>query len=1437
MAGRLIGEAYISILPQTDAFGAQTEAEVKKALAALKPTVDLRPVLNKAGLGAAEAQLKGVTDNVDLGVTIDQAKLASLKASIDAYLKNQTADIGVSISPVQLAAVKAGLDSVLNSGSMKIDTKAAVSSLTALRATVAELSGKLSGLRADVDDTAAEAQVAALQVKAEALDKALAKAGQNGATDFAPFEARMLAIQAAFEKISAARISLSDTAAVSALTGLARQAADLRAALDTFSVNVNDTAALAKIAALQAQAAALSRSLVLAPASADLAPFRAQLLGIAAAYDKLTAAQAAESGELKNQVDLWGQLGLAGPGSLIHITDILNASLPPMKLFGGALGMMFKSVTGNELPVFASHLVNVATSAHLTTEAAIEFAAIWGPAAIALTTFSAAAVPAVIAVYKQLVNMNTAAQATGQQFKSLATSSASVTAAVRPTVLEAFGIALYAVQNHSSNLAAAMHSLGQGIDQFAAKAAVAFDSKQAGTFFTQASNDALGLMNSFEQLGSIVGTLIKVVPGYAEVLLNFGNAGLTAAASVTRAMEPVIAIFLRLHGAILYGGLAGTAAAFGFSKIVSGATTAAEAMGAWAASNLAADSKVTEGIGKVLLGLDSLSGGPVLAGIALVAGAIAGIVIYLKASKSAADSFNSSIQSLVKNSSLSNLQSTLAAGITQTSAKYVDALKQVDAAHAVTAGGAANMQFHFTGINTAVQAATQAAGTYKAGLSQLTGQQQNVNDNLSQLAKQFGTTIPGALALANTAQITSNQLTASGASNYNTMAAQIGGAVAELKVMTAGTGTLNQALNALTVTQSSQLTSVQKVTGAWSTWIGIVTGGDSQFASFEQGLSTLTDEMAKGAAAGVKLTTTSGKLREDQILLGTALLGTSTSALAARQAFDSQVVSATQLYGTLQTMATASGNTAAAQVALTKAGRDLVAQLLPLAKGSQQATAEVYALAQIAGYGGVDSFQGLTRWLGNTRNAESDLNTQQTILTLTTANLTAAAKNLSNAVGQQVTEAEAQAIAKTANFQQATLNLSQAFNTSNGTASQLVQLYAGQFYESLIKAGTGADSARQQVDAFLTQLGATPGVVGTVNNALAKLPKNTQLNVTMSGNGYYTITENGQSFSISQGGLNSPHAAGGYISAGTGPTADDVPIRVSKGEYVVKAASVAKYGTGMMHAINEGKFASGGPVGSASVTALGPFATHMYSDFQSRFAASMVSAMTSALKSSEAAALAAAAAAGNAGAYQSTVIQVMKLLSIPMSDLAAIMRQMNTESGGNPTAVNKTDINAQNGTPSTGLMQVIAPTFDAYAGPFRNTGPFLNGVSVNPEANIYAGLNYAIHRYGMANLGSVLGQGHGYSAGGMVSEPVYGVGAYSHQPYSFAERGSEYVGPLSGAPGGGGMGGMNAYQAGRVIQLLEHQNRLLAQMPYSQAQALNQASATGVRRGYFATSG
>ncbi|OPG01599.1 lytic transglycosylase [Streptomyces sp. GKU 895] len=71
-----------------------------------------------------------------------------------------------------------------------------------------------------------------------------------------------------------------------------------------------------------------------------------------------------------------------------------------------------------------------------------------------------------------------------------------------------------------------------------------------------------------------------------------------------------------------------------------------------------------------------------------------------------------------------------------------------------------------------------------------------------------------------------------------------------------------------------------------------------------------------------------------------------------------------------------------------------------------------------------------------------------------------------------------------------------------------------------------------------------------------------------------------------------------------------------------------------------------------------------------------------------------------------------------------LYRNIMRESSGNPSAINNWDINAINGTPSIGLLQIIKPTFDAYHVAGTSWSQY------DPVANIVASANYAADKYG-----------------------------------------------------------------------------------------------------------
>lgn len=112
--------------------------------------------------------------------------------------------------------------------------------------------------------------------------------------------------------------------------------------------------------------------------------------------------------------------------------------------------------------------------------------------------------------------------------------------------------------------------------------------------------------------------------------------------------------------------------------------------------------------------------------------------------------------------------------------------------------------------------------------------------------------------------------------------------------------------------------------------------------------------------------------------------------------------------------------------------------------------------------------------------------------------------------------------------------------------------------------------------------------------------------------------------------------------------------------------------------------------------------------------------------------------------WRSTVNSALNKLGIySLANANRTLYQMKTESNGNPNAINNWDINAKNGTPSKGLMQVIDPTFRAYA-----RSPYNKNIW-DPMSNILASMRYALSRYG--SLASAY-RGVGYENGGLVTQ-------------------------------------------------------------------------------------
>jgi hypothetical protein len=197
------------------------------------------------------------------------------------------------------------------------------------------------------------------------------------------------------------------------------------------------------------------------------------------------------------------------------------------------------------------------------------------------------------------------------------------------------------------------------------------------------------------------------------------------------------------------------------------------------------------------------------------------------------------------------------------------------------------------------------------------------------------------------------------------------------------------------------------------------------------------------------------------------------------------------------------------------------------------------------------------------------------------------------------------------------------------------------------------------------------------------------------------------------------YAAGGFTGHGGKYTPAGI---VHAGEFVFPQEAVNKLGVGFLGSLAGLPGYSSGGYAPAEMMQVGKIAPTVHMDTSgvgSQFAAMIKGAQ---------AALAALAVGSGVERWRGTVDAVLRALGRSTSLDNGILSMIQHESGGNPNAINLTDSNARAGHPSQGLMQTIPSTFYAYAGPYASRG------ITDPFANVYAGVNYALHDYGASML-------------------------------------------------------------------------------------------------------
>lgn len=1219
-----------------------------------------------------------------------------------------------------------------------------------------QVKSALSGVEGEVPITAgtdkAKAQIADLRAYLTALTKR-AWAAHITAED-KQFQLEILRVinqlRALDKRTANPKVTLEGiTRAQTQMVGLDVQLDKIASRVAVAHIEIDDSDAEAKLALLITQIGALAYKVQNIAVGVSDPGTVARLTALKDVIDSLSSRSL--------QVNLQDSGALAAISTLAQDTAKAHTELAALVAVTEASGRAAQAAGGRwgflaaRVGVFGG--IAAIGGLHLLIDGIVEFLAVVIPATVALGAFVAAAAGPVSDLVHQWQTLNTVGLAMNRNLLPLGGTFSRIQAAVQPQVYALFGDALAVAGQKSSVFQRLVTQTGAALDQLASRAALALSSGGFNRFLQNAAPDLQKIGNAIGNVFGAFGNLLKTMPGYAEVLLNI-LVGLTHAFEILTG-NPIVQGLLRLglyaHGFFVYAGLAASAVtllgiplgalANRFSAVGADTLTAtsrldasagplARARAGWkdlasalpqvslfnswgsAASKVGSDVEQTAAktnIWQKALGL--LTKVPVWGWVALGAAALGGLVYLLVSASNKTNAWVIGLQNAVNNAqSFGQVTQAVNHAVADSTLHLSDATAKL--AH--TTGDAATSYQVVAGkagsFNSALQANAQAVQQAGGALTSFQQQQQLVRTRTDQLVQQFGS-LSLAQGLWNQAQIKSSDLAKANAQAWNQDVQTLKALEQAQKAVADSAGAAGNNERVLNFIAGDLYTNTQKLNSAWDTFIGIVTKGQTSFDAVAQGLTAVEQAARKH---------------------GATMDGLNARSITLNQAFATQV---TNLNALIDSWRSAGLTGRQFEIGVQAA----VSTLLPLAKNSHEATSQLVALAQEAGYRGPDSFRELALWIGHTKDAMQTMKRITDQTTATTAALSSALSGQGNLLSQKIIGDINNATLAYSGVYDAATKYGQAV-AQDGKNSEQARSARQQLIQDLINSGTAADQSRRQIAAMITK------VLG--------IPTRRALEIVMEGqgrfavSGYWNLPGGGKARLASAPQGNGNVAVHGYGQAkgwrvpGYGG-GDTHPAMLEGGETVVPkhltplvAPLMARHGVPGF---------AGGVINVGNTNVLsGVYAQQSYVAFENAFINAAVKGMqqTALLGSAVGGGL-----AGRVGSYAGIVSAVLRMLGQPAADLSVVLRQMETESGGNPTVVNKWDSNWAAGTPSVGLMQVIGPTFAAYAGPFRGLGPFEYGVSVNPEANIYAGLNYAIHRYG-AGWPLVLGQGHGYDTGG-----------------------------------------------------------------------------------------
>lgn len=777
---------------------------------------------------------------------------------------------------------------------------------------------------------------------------------------------------------------------------------------------------------------------------------------------------------------------------------LLNRNLT---LFGGLLG--------------SGGLLGHIAVWHVLLDGIIEALAVLIPAtvtaALGLTAFAAAAEPAAKGVAERMYSIYQVSQATNSTIPPLTDNFKKFQDAVKPQVLQLFGDALDVMNKNGGTFGNLAVETGQVLDKLGARLTVFLTSGGSGfqKFLKTGSDDLKLFSGLLQSLGAIFANFLKAteLTHIAEILLTVVDAVARLVAVVSSIPTPVLAALLALHGFIVWGGLATTV----LLKVLDPIRAVSVALGglkdASEVANLEKDatgwqklratlSDIANGFGALpgRLGLVKSAGKDAEAGLedaakgaadagaaaansgfkftairtaltwiasnpatAAIGALVAAFVILglvLGRTKDATDQWIDSMNKAVATANNWEAIPTTLNAVVDSQAKVAQKSSDVAKAFQEVSSQTGEMKGRFGDASGAMVGVGRDLDNLQAANDRYTKQLQAQTGFLDQVSKKTGFDYPQAVALANIAGVKLADITDKNSKEFKIALQQVQGLIDGYKAMGQQGGALGNDVNAVNLAMELQDTQVSKLNTAWDTFISLVTGGEQAFQKFGQDLNTLN------TAAQVA---------------GASFSGLDKNSIALQQGFTGAVVDGGKLLDQFRQQAIVMDNTTRAQDLLTRGGKDLIATLLPMAAKSKAAQDQVYALAQSAGYDGVNSLKALTKWSGNqgATGAEQDLLKVTGTLTGAVSDLATDYQNLADVLSTDVNKMMSDSILQANNAQKAFLDFAQGIDQGTTSSTKFHDATADIIKILLQQYSGDVPKAKAAFEAYAIQLGDT----------------------------------------------------------------------------------------------------------------------------------------------------------------------------------------------------------------------------------------------------------------------------------------------------------------------------------------------------------------------------